>query len=501
MSPAQRFLLLEVAFLAGVAFSNVPVMHTMAITIVLACFSLALLWWRPRSIAALGVFALLIGIIRPMFAGSLPSLLRYADTTVRFSGIVAEEVDRRLDQQKLVVTVHRVEKERQRVPASGRILVSTGLFPEYAYGDELNVRCRLERPEVIDSFAYDRYLALSNIFTLCRRPHISVVSPGHGLAVVRVLLKAKEWLLTSISERFGEPQASLLGGLLVGARRGIPSGILSAFQRTGLTHIIALSGFNITILAAATFAFAIRLGLHRRHAFWAVLIVLVAFLVLTGAPSSVLRACVMGMTMLLARRLGRPGNIWYALVFAATAMVAVNPSILIDDVGFQLSFLATLGLVVLSGRMEPVIRFLPSRFGIREAAGAALAATAFTLPLTMTKFGFVSFVAPVANIFVVPFIPVTMLAGFLSVLPVVSVFAVPAASILLTWIVWVPETLARLPIAGASVDHVPMWIAPACYGVVVLLTFHRRFIILLRQWPHLSKRGAASSSRASLHSS
>jgi competence protein ComEC len=145
---------------------------------------------------------------------------------------------------------------------------------------------------------------------------------------------------------------------------------------------------------------------------WLILIGLLFFVILTGASASVVRAAIMGMIVVLAKHLGRIGKISNVLIFSAVLMVIVNPKILIWDAGFQLSFLATIGLVYLSPRLLPLFKWVPKKMALQENFVSTLSAIIFTLPLILFSFQRLSIVAPLVNLLVLPVIPISMLFGF-----------------------------------------------------------------------------------------
>ena len=215
----------------------------------------------------------------------------------------------------------------------------------------------------------------------------------------------QEVFVANINRTLPEPHAAYLSGLLVGARTTIPYEIKEAFRATGTSHIIALSGYNVTIIAENIKA------LSGSMAVSAVGIVL--FVLMTGASSSVVRAAIMGILVLVAKHYGRDYNARNSLIVAVGLMIFINPTILFGDVGFQLSVLATAGLIYGVPYTNRVVYWLPKKLGIREAAASTLAAQVATLPLVLYYFGRFSPLAPIVNILVLVTIPATMLTGFL----------------------------------------------------------------------------------------
>jgi competence protein ComEC len=299
------------------------------------------------------------------------------------------------------------------------------------------------------------------------------------------MLGIKNNFIQNINRQLSEPQSSFLGGLLLGAKRGIPDELMENFNRTGTTHIVAISGYNITIIAVLLLAVCRNLGVPRQRAFWLIIIALVFFMLITGAQSSVVRAVVMGIVMLIAKQLGRLSRITNTLVLTAVIMLICNPKILLFDAGFQLSFLATAGLIYLSPLLERPFAWLPNHFQIRESFIATASATIFTLPLILFQFGRLSLVAVIVNILILPVIPFAMGVGFLSGL--FSYIFQPLATVL-SWIVWlmlsyiiqVAKIFSQLSFASIDIPGVSLSVLIIGYLVVItpvmIITRKQNFI-------------------------
>ena len=218
----------------------------------------------------------------------------------------------------------------------------------------------------------------------------------------------------SIGASLPEPQASLLSGILLGAKRGLPEELREKFNIAGVSHIIVISGFHVAVVAGLLMNFGLALSLSRKQAFWLSIIGIIFFILLTGSQVSAIRAGIMGGLVLLAMYSGRLANARNGLLLAAVIMLLINPKLLRFDVGFQLSFLATIGIIYTSPYITKRLRILPEILKIRESAAMTLSAQILTLPVVVYNFDKLSLVAPLANIMVVPLVPVTMLLGALS---------------------------------------------------------------------------------------
>ncbi len=368
-----------------------------------------------------------------------------AGEKIIFSGKIVEEPDRRSNFSQYIL-----ESE-----TLGRVLIKTNLYPEYFYGDILKLNGKAEMPENFSGFDYQNYLAKDNIFLLSQYPEITLINRPANKGFYGYLLDIKKSFIDIINKILLEPQASFLAALLVGAKRTLPPDLVNAFNRTGTSHIVAISGYNISIVSVMLLNFLSYLLLPRRLIFWLVGIGLVLFTLIAGAGASVVRAAIMGGLLILAKREGRSYQITNAIIFAGTAMLFFNPYLLRYDAGFQLSFLATLGLVYLAPHFNKWFSRLPNFLSFRTNLAATLSAQIMTLPIILFGFGRFSLIAILANISILPVIPLTMLFGFLAgligfiSLKIAAIFILPAW-FMLSYQIWVVKILSLLPFASIS---------------------------------------------------
>ena len=254
-----------------------------------------------------------------------------------------------------------------------------------------------------------------------------------------------------------EPEAGLAAGILIGLRDLVDRDLAAAFTTAGVSHVVAISGWNIAIVAAAVAAMAGRLGRRRRSIVTVVAIVL--YVAFAGGSPSVVRAALMAGVVLLARESGRAGRATAALGWAATLLLLSDPG-LIGDAGFQLSSLATAGLIAWATPLTQWIATLgrgrvPG--WLAESLGVSLAAQAATLPIILVAFGRLALLSPLVNLVVVPLVAPAMAAGIVALgagalvmggAPVVvgAVLAAPAW-VILRILVGVVEIAASLPFA------------------------------------------------------
>jgi competence protein ComEC len=345
----------------------------------------------------------------------------YKNQKVTIVGVIVKEPEVRIDKTHYVLQVTEIQQTSSSKKIIGKVLIKAPLYPEYAYGDRLKFSCKIQVPEQSAEkiFRYDKYLATRGIWSICSYPQINFLAHGFGSGGMNFLLLAKQKIAQIIDTLWLEPESSLMAGLLYGNTSNLSVELKDNFNRTGVSHIIAISGFNITIIAVVLMNILIYLGLWRQQAFWVVVVTIIVFVFFTGASASVVRAGIMGIMVVVARQLGRVSYVGNVMTCTATIMVLVNPYIAVWDVGFQLSFLATIGLVYVAPYLEKYISF--QRLGkigemITENLQSTLAAIIITLPLILYQFGRLSIVAPLVNILILWIIPWLMLLGFIAVI-------------------------------------------------------------------------------------
>lgn len=350
----------------------------------------------------------------------------------------------------------------------GKILLTMSLEPSFDYGDELKLSCNLHAPkdQIDSSFSYRQYLAKDNIYSICSGPKILEVKKSvRGNMFMNKILNLKNIIQERVDLLWPEPESTLVGGILYGSRSGFSEDLKDNFNRAGITHIVAVSGYNVTIIAEWLLVGFIFIGLWRKQAFWGVVVMIFLFVIFTGASASVVRAGFMGVLVLIAGQMGRMSRIGNVLAATAGVMILLNPFILIWDAGFQLSFLATLGLVYISpilshychsrvivrlwreggnpGVDQPLDPGSPSgmtgeerkdwwrHIFCNEVLISTMSAIIATLPFMLFVFGRLSIVAPVVNVLILWVIPWLMLLGFLAV--IISFIFYPAAQVV-AWI-------------------------------------------------------------------
>ena len=452
----------------GIALPAVP---TLAAGIGLAAVGRAVGW---RSTLLVGVVLAAVGLgawrqqsASPVGAGQTSVASLVGGEKHELLGTVVDDPRPRDDRMQLVLGDLAVARDGAVHRLGDRLLVWMPRGLDAGAGDRLLVTSRVELAEDFDGFAYREFLGRQGIGAVARAETARVVleaaGPGAALAGLRSLL------LGGLNDLVPEPEAALGAGILLGVRSAIAPEINDAFATAGLTHVVAISGWNIAIVAALVSA-AVQPLAKRPGGRWTTSAVAAAtvggYVLLTGASPSVVRAALMAGAMLVARLGGSRAHAASALALAALVMLLAAPSVL-WDVGFQLSLLATAGLIWFGAPIERRLHRWPG--WIREPVALTLAAQLTTVPVILVNFERLSLVAPVANVLVVPFVPVAMLFSAIASLAGVldDAVHVPVLGGLLTWlaggaawlvlrvIVWLGTTVASVPHAAVDVSVPP----------------------------------------------
>lgn len=472
LTKSKIFLFFCLSFIFGTAIASfVTIPYFIAgIFLIVAIISISLFWLKNWRIVVLGfcLIFVVIGIWRFGEKGKISEMdisqLTKKESTIQFIGIIDTQPEKRIENQKIIVKINNSQQAIE-----GKILIWATKFPEYEYGDVLEITGKIKAPQNFTdeetglNVDYKNYLAKDDIYSIIYYPEIKILNKNKGNLLKEKLFKINEKLENKVREIFPEPQASLANGLILGEKATLPEKLMDIFAVVGITHIIALSGFNITIIAESLRRFFDKLMVARQYSFWLTTVLIISFVLMTGASASIVRAGVMGILIILARKIGRLYNIRNALVLAAVVMIWANPKILRFDLGFQLSFLATLGLVYLSPFLEKYFLWLPEKFDLRGIGLATISAQLAVLPLLLFSFGKLSLISPLANLLILPVIPLAMLMVFLSALMgfawlKIGIIIGWFAEIFLNYAIKLAVFLSKIPLATINVKINQIWL-------------------------------------------
>ncbi len=374
-------------------------------------------------------------------------------------------------------------------PVQGDVRVEAPRYPAFAYGDRVRASGQLITPPSFDDFDYAAYLSIRGIHSLLRRARLELISSHHGHPLWAALYRLRGRGALLLNRILPEPMAALANGMLLGIESGIPDAVDEAFKVTGTAHVIVISGSNIALLTGVLMALLGR-GLGRHRAPFLVAVVVMLYVLLVGADPPALRAGIMGILYVIAIALGRVSTAYVSLCASALVMAWLNP-LALWDVGFQLSFAATLGLILfttplqvrcerLLGRYLPIERSRQATALLNDTLIVTLAAQVLTLPLLVYYFGRLSPVSLVANFMILPAQPPIMVGGMATLVVglIWEVFGRVVAVIpwlFLAYTVAVVRGLAAVPLASVETGALGRLLA-TLYGVglVVVLAWRHR---------------------------
>jgi len=437
ISKSKIFFVIAVCFLLGAFLASFFQIEKYFVLLLIASAIIVLIInYKNRKIivASVAILFLALGVwrTRGFFERAKINLADQKLGPVEFVGIVVKEPETDEKYQKIVVEDN----------VKNKTLINSDIYPQYQYGDQLDIKCILQAPKNQEgsSFNYQMYLAKDGIYRICNKPQINVVAKNRGNWIYAAVLGAKNKFEEKISAIFPDPEGAYLKGLILGGSKRMTQDLNDAFSKTGTTHTVAVSGYNVTIVAAFLMWLGIALGLWRQQVFSFALIGIVLFVLMTGAPSSAVRAGIMGSLVIWAMKEGRLANSQNAILFAAAAMLAINPLLLRYDAGFQLSFLATLGIVYVYPLFEKNF-FAGEQNILKETILMTLAAQVFVLPVILANFENLSVISPLANLLILPAIPLIMGMGFAA--GMAGFIFVPLGKL----VGFIPYTLLKLELA------------------------------------------------------
>ena len=471
----------------------------LCVLIAIACFTLAFLNREHRRAAILMAVALAsfaLGTLRMDIAtlDGDPLLTAQLNERITIEGAVVAEPDVREGSVRLHVSVKNLFVGSAPSPVAAGILVVAPAHTEVSYGDTIRATGILRAPQSFDTgpvretsssngagegrqFAYPEYLAMRGISYELSRAEIESSEARVGNPAYAFAIKIKHIFLDGLGAALPEPAAGFAGGITVGDKRSLGKELSEDFQTVGLIHMVVLSGYNITVVlnAAAWLIKRMPLLKHTRFAPMGVSgVIVMLFVLMSGGASSGARAGVMALIGVYARTSGRIFLASRALAAAAILIVLWNPFTLAFDPGFQLSVLATLGLIVFTPLFAEKLTWVPEKFLLREIAASTLGTQLAVLPLLLYQSGQLPIYALPANLITLVVVPFAMLFSLVAGLAGIFLgpLAIPLgfpAYLLLEYIISAAQIIADLPYASISIGAFnAAWMIIA-YAIIFLI--------------------------------
>lgn len=474
MNNAKKFRLLCIFFIAGISFGSflrlpLEIEFGVALYLIIS-FSI---FYRNRKATAVAFFVAMFALGVWYVNQEIESFENLKLKKISVTAIV-HGVREKYSTKEIIVTVPEFSK---------KILVVSSSFSEIHEGNIIELQCSLEIPKIQnEDFDYRMYLARDGIGYVCKKPYFKIISERKN--VFGVLKSFREKGERVLDKLIPQPEAGLAKGVLFGGNNLLSQSVADAFSKTGTTHIVAVSGYNVTIIVEYLILLGVFMGLWRRQAVVFAIVGIVSFVVMVGFSASAVRAAVMASVLLWAMRYGRLSKSSNAILFAATCMLLLNPLLLRWDIGFQLSFLATIGIVFVSPLLDPW-REKIKLFGIMDAVIVTLCAQILVVPIIAYNFKTFSVISVLANMLVLPLIPIAMMFAFAAVtMGLINFFlGLPFAWItylILHLVVKIIQFLASFSWASISFETTPgvviLWYI-FVFGIIGLLARKKKYEI------------------------
>ncbi len=319
------------------------------------------------------------------------------------------------------------------------------MFTDIEYGDLVEVKGIIEKIENFDErFDYKGYLQSKGIYYNLKIKQLRKLKSGTGLK--RILFEIKSYFSRNISSFLPKEESALALGLTLGMKQGLSDKYKKYFQKTGLMHIVVLSGFNITVLFL--FVNKILFWLGRNARLVSSIIFIILFVLMVGADPPTLRAGIMGVLGALALLFNRDkSNVKHLLILTGILMLLISPKSILYDPGFQMSFVVALGIINHADSFLKMFRFIKIKF-IAEIISSSMVAFMFASPFILYYMGYVSLISIIANTAVLPIVPIAMFFTLaLGVLPIgyLQIILSLISHVLLKYILIITEFLSNIP--------------------------------------------------------
>lgn len=401
------------------------------------------------------------------------------------------------ENQKVIIDariVSDIHKARQNMksfdllPVSGysqKISVMTFRRDNYFYGQRVYAIGKLKIPSSSGSFDYKKYLQARGVYAEMFNPEIYVLS-GPRAGVVYFSLRAKHFIYDKFFARLPAERAALLVALIIGQKDMMSSDDVAKFNRAGVAHLIAVSGFILTMTLVFTERLKAYIG--RMPAMILCLAIAVLYIIMADFASGVFRAAIMAGLYAASKIYGRQYSVIPSLAFTASILVFANPLIIRYDIGFMLSFLSILGIVLIAPLLQSALKFIPSKLGIRQIVAVTFAAQIITTPLTLYYFSQFSLVAPAANLMILPVVELCLALGYVLCLPFAGFIAAKAVNAVLAYMLFIVGVLAKpkfaainLSISWKTMAAIYLFMALAYFLFGAFLKRRRQFGKIVRQ--------------------
>lgn len=478
-----------ISFISGILLANLTHSYWFMLYSSIVLILLILILSKYRN----GIMYLLSGIVLLYIFGGVYYLYTYNQNLNKYSEYIGEQVYIKgfiasapnVDSNKVVYEfkTEEVFQGRDTKPDKviGKIMLTTltGDDGYIDYGREVIVRGTLNIPKGSTNpsgFSYRSYLSHNGISAtlFVMDYNINLGDKNKGNILVKLGLKLRERIVSVIKKSLPPQQAGLLNGMLIGYKQDLSQEVQEAFSASGLSHLMAVSGSNVGFIVLPLVFLFKKLKVRQKFANVSIIAILILFTLITGFEPSVLRAVIMAAVILLAQIIWRDTEIFTSISFAALLLLFYNPGILFN-IGFQLSFAATISLVLFYKNLKQMLSFKFIPAFIVDVLAATISAQIGVLPITVFYFNTVSVVSIISNLLVVPIVEfITILGSLMAILGqihiVLSILIGYVNNVLLSFVLVVTKVSANMPGAVKTIVT-PSVFMVICYYTVIMYFF------------------------------
>ncbi|MCK4918933.1 MAG: ComEC/Rec2 family competence protein [Candidatus Pacebacteria bacterium] len=390
---------------------------------------------------------------------------------ILLKGKILQSPEIKNGKQKILLGKIVSDNFRNELLESGKMIVYLERYPEYNIGDEISFKGKLNVPEDFDGFEYKNYLFAQGIFFVEYYPKVELLKKADEDICIKIANYRKS-ASEIVKKIFSQPQAGIINAMVLGKKSDLSNETLENFNRTGTRHIIAISGLHMTIIGVLVMFLLLAIGLNRSFAFYLAVLGIGFYVMLVGFPPSAVRASVMSVMILLAVKVGRLSSAGIAIIFAGSLMLVFNPNLLRYDTGFQLSFLAVLGIIYIYPKLDFYLKKYPDYLKIKTIFLITVSAQIATLPIIISNFGQFSVFSVFANIMILPFVPIVMIGGIISIMAgfvsllIGQIIAIPVW-LILSLQLYIIKTFAGFEIGFFSFENISVLFGVVYYGVLI----------------------------------
>lgn len=414
---------------------------------------------------------------------------------IEFIGLVSEPPEKQDNKSRIIVSVHDINGQA----VYGKFLYNTFFSTNLKYGDVISGQIVLEEPPNFDNFNYRTYLKGEGICSIAQEMDYQVVERNAGSIFMAWIFELRDKLAASLASVLPEPQASLCQGIVLGIRNHIPQDLKSDLSASGTTHLLAISGLNLTIIAGLFLSIGLLLFGRRYYIYvWLTLVIIWFYSILTGLQAPVIRSAIMASIFLLAEILGRQKNAFPSLALSAAIMVSFSPQVLFN-LSFQLSFMAMIGLIYITPFFRDMGRksiyaglgedgfWTKPLIAITDSFSVSLGAVIVVWPIGAYTFGIISFIGPLTTFLVSPALIPIIIFGSLTAF--VGLFN-PVIAQIIGWIAWlflsymivIAGAFASLPAAYLNNKPFSSFFLWFYYVVLILLINIKNNFTKIKVW-------------------